>query len=336
MASEGSCQVGGVLSTNGGGTAVLRYGTARDLVLGLEVVVADGRVLDDLRGLRKDNSGYDLKQLFIGAEGTLGIITAAVLRLFPRSREVVTALAAMRDLSAVVELLSRARSASGDDVTAFEVIPGIGVELVLRHIPGTTDPLQRRYEHYALIELSSARPDAALGAVLEKLLADAMEDGLVLDAAIAASEAQREGLWKLRESIPEAEKREGGSIKHDVAVPVFAVPEFIAAATDRVTRELPGVRVVAFGHVGDGNVHFNLTHPEGMDKEAFLARRAHVNRIVHDMVAERGGTISAEHGIGRLKRDELSRYKSAIELELMRRLKAALDPKGIMNPGKVI
>jgi D-lactate dehydrogenase (cytochrome) len=336
MASEGSCQVGGVLSTNGGGTAVLRYGTARDLVLGLEVVVADGRVLDDLRGLRKDNSGYDLKQLFIGAEGTLGIITAAVLRLFPRSREVVTALAAMRDLSAVVELLSRARSASGDDVTAFEVIPGIGVELVLRHVPGTTDPLQRRYEHYALIELSSARPDAALGAVLEKLLADAMEDGLVLDAAIAASEAQREGLWKLRESIPEAEKREGGSIKHDVAVPVFAVPEFIAAATDRVTRELPGVRVVAFGHVGDGNVHFNLTHPEGMDKEAFLARRAHVNRIVHDMVAERGGTISAEHGIGRLKRDELSRYKSAIELELMRRLKAALDPKGIMNPGKVI
>lgn len=336
MASEGSCQIGGVLSTNAGGTAVLRYGTARDLVLGLEVVLADGRVLDMLTGLRKDNSGYDLKQLFVGAEGTLGIITAAVWKLFPRPRQIETALAAVRDLEAMIELLVRARAASGDSVTAFEMIPRLGVDLVLRHIPGAADPLDQRYDHYVLIELSSAQAEAPLARRLEDLLAGAMEDGLVLDAAIAASEAQRQGLWRLREAIPEAQGREGGSIKHDIAVPVSALPEFVARATSRVTREMPGLRVVAFGHAGDGNVHFNLTQPEGADRAAFLEKWEFFNRIVHDLAVELGGTISAEHGIGRLKRDELARYRSAIELELMRRLKSALDPKGIMNPGKVI
>lgn len=336
MASEGSCQIGGVLSTNAGGTAGLRYGTARDLVLGLEVVLADGRVLDMLTGLRKDNSGYDLKQLFVGAEGTLGIITAAVWKLFPRPRQIETALAAVRDLEAMIELLVRARAASGDSVTAFEMIPRLGVDLVLRHIPGAADPLDQRYDHYVLIELSSAQAEAPLARRLEDLLAGAMEDGLVLDAAIAASEAQRQGLWRLREAIPEAQGREGGSIKHDIAVPVSALPEFVARATSRVTREMPGLRVVAFGHAGDGNVHFNLTQPEGADRAAFLEKWEFFNRIVHDLAVELGGTISAEHGIGRLKRDELARYRSAIELELMRRLKSALDPKGIMNPGKVI
>ncbi|MEE9139457.1 MAG: FAD-binding oxidoreductase [Alphaproteobacteria bacterium] len=336
MASEGSCQIGGVLSTNAGGTAVLRYGTARDLVLGLEVVLADGRVLDMLTGLRKDNSGYDLKQLFVGAEGTLGIITAAVWKLFPRPRQIETALTAVRDLEAMIELLVRARAASGDSVTAFEMIPRLGVDLVLRHIPGTADPLDQRYDHYVLIELSSAQAEAPLARRLEDLLAGAMEDGLVLDAAIAASEAQRQDLWRLREAIPEAQGREGGSIKHDIAVPVSALPEFVARATGRVTREMPGLRVVAFGHAGDGNVHFNLTQPEGADRAAFLEKWEFFNRIVHDLAVELGGTISAEHGIGRLKRDELARYRSATELELMRRLKSALDPKGIMNPGKVI
>ncbi len=336
MASEGSCQIGGVLSTNAGGTAVLRYGTARDLVLGLEVVLADGRVLDMLTGLRKDNSGYDLKQLFVGAEGTLGIITAAVWKLFPRPRQIETALAAVRDLEAMIELLVRARAASGDSVTAFEMIPRLGVDLVLRHIPGTADPLDQRYDHYVLIELSSAQAEAPLARRLEDLLAGAMEDGLVLDTAIAASEAQRQDLWRLREAIPEAQGREGGSIKHDIAVPVSALPEFVARATGRVTREMPGLRVVAFGHAGDGNVHFNLTQPEGADRAAFLEKWEFFNRIVHDLAVELGGTISAEHGIGRLKRDELARYRSATELELMRRLKSALDPKGIMNPGKVI
>lgn len=336
MGSEGSCQIGGVISTNAGGTAVLRYGTARDLVLGLEVVLPDGRVISDLKGLRKDNSGYDLKQLFIGAEGTLGIVTAAVLKLFPRPTETATALAAVRDLAAMVELLARARAASGDGVTAFEMISRRCVDLVLAHIPATADPLKTAYAHYALVELSATGAEHAAGRVLEDLLARAMEDGLVLDAVVAASEAQRAGLWRLREAIPEAQTREGGSIKHDIGVPVTAIPEFVARATRRVEGEMPGIRVVAFGHVGDGNVHFNLTQPVGMDKAAFLENWTHFNRIVHDVAIALGGTISAEHGIGRLKRDELLRTKSPAEIELMRRLKSLLDPKGIMNPGKVV
>jgi D-lactate dehydrogenase (cytochrome) len=336
MASEGSCQIGGVLSTNAGGTAVLRYGTARDLVLGLEVVLADGRVLNMLSALRKDNTGYDLKQVFLGAEGTLGIITAAVLKLFPRPRDTATAFVALRDLAAAPELLARLRAASGDAVTAFELISGTGLDFVLRHIPGAASPLAGLFEQLALIELTSADAEAGLRPRLERLLAAALEEGLVRDAAVAVSEAQRLALWRLRESLPEAQKREGASIKHDVAVPVSAVPAFIERATSAVEAELPGIRVVAFGHAGDGNIHFNLSQPVGADGAEFLARWGHFNRLVHDIVASFGGTISAEHGIGRLKREELARTAAPLEIEVMRRLKATLDPQGLFNPGKVI
>jgi len=336
MASEGSCQIGGALSTNAGGTAVLRYGTARDLVLGLEVVLADGRVLDLLSRLRKDNTGYDLKQLFLGAEGTLGIITAAVLKLFPRPRGVATALVALRDLAAAPELLARARAASGDAVVAFELMSGFCLDLVLRHVPGTANPLSRRFDQLVLLELAGAEAGGGLSERLERLLAQALEAGLIRDAAVAASEAQRASLWRLRESLPEAQKHEGASIKHDIAVPVSAVPAFIDEASRRVAAELPGIRVVAFGHAGDGNIHFNLSQPEGADGAAFLAQWGRFNRIVHDIALSFGGTISAEHGIGRLKREELVRTAAPLEIEVMRRLKAALDPLGILNPGKVI
>ncbi|MFZ0694863.1 MAG: FAD-binding oxidoreductase [Alphaproteobacteria bacterium] len=335
MASEGSCQIGGVLSTNAGGTAVLRYGTARDLVLGLEVVLADGRVLDVMTGLRKDNTGYDLKQLFLGAEGTLGIITAAVLKLFPKPREIATAFVALRDLDAAPELLARARAVSNDSVIAFELLSGFALSLVLRHIPGAANPLSGRFEQLALIEMATADADAALGERFERLLGAALSEGLIRDAAVALNETQRQAFWRLRESLPEAQKREGASIKHDVAVPVSAVPAFIARATEAVELEMEGIRVVAFGHAGDGNIHFNLTKPEEVEDAIFLARWMHFNRIVHDVVREFGGTISAEHGIGRLKREELVRTASPLEIEVMRRLKATLDPLGLLNPGKI-
>jgi len=335
MASEGSCQIGGALSTNAGGTAVLRYGTARDLVLGLEVVLADGRVLDVMTGLRKDNTGYDLKQLFLGAEGTLGIITAAVLKLFPKPREIATAFVALHDLEAAPELLARARAVSNDSVIAFELLSGFALSLVLRHIPGAANPLSGRFDQLALIEMATADADAGLGERFERLLGAALSRGLIRDAAVALNETQRQAFWRLRESLPEAQKREGASIKHDVAVPVSAVPAFIAAASKAVELEMHGIRVVAFGHAGDGNIHFNLTKPEGMEDAVFLARWMHFNRIVHDVVRRFGGTISAEHGIGRLKREELVRTASPLEIEVMRRLKAALDPLGLLNPGKI-
>ena len=336
LGAEGSCQIGGNLSTNAGGTAVLRYGNMRQLTLGLEVVLPNGDVWDGLRGLRKDNSGYDLKQIFVGAEGTLGIITAAVLRLFPRPREVVTALAAVRDPAAAVALLGRARAAVGEAVTACELMPRIGVDMAVRHVPNTVDPLSGRLEHYLLVELSSAREGSTLRAGLETLLADAMESGDVLDATIAANEAQAQGLWRLREAIPEALPSEGGSIKHDVAVPVSRVAAFLDEATARVVAALPGVRPVAFGHIGDGNIHFNLSQPEGTDTDSFLGEWERMNRIVHDVVQQMGGSFSAEHGIGRLKRGEMQRYKSAVEIDIMRKLKSALDPDGLMNPDKVL
>ena len=336
LGGEGTCQIGGNLSTNAGGTGVLNYGNARDLVLGLEVVLPDGRVWDGLRALRKDNTGYDLKHLFIGAEGTLGIITAAVLKLFPRPREVVTALVALDRLEAAVELLSRMRAATGDMVTGFELMPCNAIDLARHHLPDLQVPLSGDHEHTILVELSSANPSGGLGAALEGVLGQAFEDGLVRDAAVAASEAQATGLWRIREALPESQKMEGGGIKHDVSVAVSRVPEFIREATARVESVLPGIRVFAFGHVGDGNVHFNLNWPVGADREAFLARWEEFNRIVHDLVAEMGGSISAEHGIGRLKRGELVRYTPDVELDLMRRIKAAFDPSGIMNPGKVL
>ncbi|MEQ8815027.1 MAG: FAD-binding oxidoreductase [Thalassobaculum sp.] len=337
LAAEGSCMIGGNLSTNAGGTNVLKYGNARELVLGLEVVLPDGRIWNGLRGLRKDNTGYDLKQLFLGAEGTLGIITAAVLKLFPKPTDVRSAFCAVPDIASAVTLLGRARAESGDAVETFEFMPRLVIDLVLKHMPDTEDPLQERYEQYVLLELvSTASGESDLGAKLEAILESAFEDGLVLDAAISQSEAQRQEFWKLRENASEAQKIEGASIKHDVSVPVSRIAEFYDAAWERVQKVDGDVRLVGFGHVGDGNLHYNLQAPEGGDGKAFMAKWERFNRAVHDTVVEMGGSISAEHGIGRLKREELAHYKDPVSLDLMRTVKAALDPKGILNPGKVI
>lgn len=336
LASEGSCEIGGNLSTNAGGTAVLRYGNARDLVLGLEVVLADGRVWNGMRGLRKDNTGYDLKQIFLGAEGTLGVITGAVLKLFPRPRAVETSFVAVPDVAAAVRLLRLADEATGGLVTGFELMPRIGIEFVTRHLPGASDPLAAPSPWYVLIELASGGEGDALSQALEAMLETAMEKGLVTDAAIAQSGAQRAEFWRLRESMSDVQRLEGGSIKHDVSVPVSAVAGFIARASRAVEKALPGIRPVPFGHVGDGNIHFNLSQPEGMDKLAYLARWDEMSAIVHGIVREYGGSISAEHGVGRMKRDEIAATKSPVEIELMRTLKRALDPKNILNPGKVV
>src|SRR5262245_39143675 len=336
LAAEGSCQIGGNLSTNAGGITVLRYGNARDLVLGLEVVLPDGQVWDGLRGLRKDNTGYDLKQLFLGAEGTLGIITAAVLKLFPKPIERVTAFVAINDLAAAVELLARCRAGSGDAVTSFELLPRTGIDLGQKFIAGIVEPLAERRDYYVLIELTAAVADSGMRATLERTLERALEDELIADATVADSVEQARRLWFMREAIVELQKFAGASIKHDISLPVSRVPEFLPRAIETVAQTQPGIRPVSFGHVGDGNIHFNLYQPEGMDGAAFLARQPEMNRIVHDIVADLGGSFSAEHGIGRLRRDDMQRYKPALELELMRRIKQALDPDNIMNPGKVV
>jgi FAD/FMN-containing dehydrogenase len=338
LGAEGSCQLGGNLSTNAGGTAVLRYGNARELMLGLEVVLPDGRVWDGLRGLRKDNTGYALRHLFVGAEGTLGIITAAVMKLFPLPRDQETAIAAVPTPEAAVALLNRLQDATGEAVTGYELIGRLPLEMVLRHVAGANDPfLGRVFPHYVLIQLSGQGAEGTLRAPLEETLAAGAADGLVLDAVFAASTAQARAFWRLRDSINEAQKPEGASIKHDVAVPVSRVAEFIARATAAAEAALPGVRVVAFGHVGDGNIHFNLSQPlQGWTRERFLGEWERLQRIVHDLVMEMGGSFSAEHGIGRLKMGELRRYRAPVELELMQALKRTLDPDGIMNPGRLI
>jgi FAD/FMN-containing dehydrogenase len=336
LAAEGSCQIGGNLSTNAGGIHVLRYGNMRELVLGLEVVLPDGRVWDGLRRLRKDNTGYDLKQLFIGAEGTLGIITAAVLRLFPAPAQKATAFIGLTQVEHAMAILERARALAGDQLDCVELMPRLGLEFTLRHIPDTTDPLGDPHPWYLLLELASGKVGDHLAKTLEALLAEAYDDGLIGDAALAASAAQTAAFWRLREGMSEAQKSEGGSIKHDISVPVSRIPEFLARAIPLVEVMVPGVRPVPFGHLGDGNLHFNLTQPAGGDREAFLDRWEEVNRAVHELVVEMGGSISAEHGIGRMKVEELKHFKSAVELELMARVKAALDPDNLMNPGKVI
>ena len=335
LGSEGSCQIGGNLATNAGGLNVLRFGMMREQVLGLEVVLADGRVLDGLQGLRKDNTGYDLKSLFVGAEGTLGIITAATLRLLPPLRSTATAFAAVRDVAAAIELLGQLRAASGDALTSFELMPAIALELVRRHIPGTTDPLGAGADWYVLCELASPAT-AALDATLQAALAAAMEQGLVTDAAVAGSERQRQDFWRLRESVPEAQRRAGPSLKHDISVPVSALPAFVAQASAWVRREVPEGVLVGYGHAGDGNLHFNINLIGSGDAAAFVAREPAIRRAIHDMVAGLDGSFSAEHGIGRLKVGELARYADPVELELMRAVKHALDPRGIMNPGKVL
>jgi FAD/FMN-containing dehydrogenase len=315
---------------------VVRYGMTRDLVLGLEVVLADGRVLSSLDALRKDNTGYDIKQLFLGAEGTLGVITAASLKLFPKVRASATAFAAVPDVQSAVTLLSELRAASGDTVSSFELIPRIGVELTVKHIPGVTDPLDRPYDWYVLCELTSSRASDTLGEILEETLGDALERGLVFDAAIARSERERESLWKMRETIPEAQRIDGASLKHDVSLPIPVLPQFVAKAAAWLAVNVPDGRLVAYGHVGDGNLHFNLNQAPGSDRARFLAREEPIRRAIHDLVREFGGSFSAEHGIGRLKVGELERYASPVELDLMRAVKRAFDPHGILNPGKVL
>jgi len=334
LAAEGSATIGGNLSTNAGGVQVLRYGNMRELTLGLEVVLADGRIWDGLRGLRKDNTGYDLKQLFIGAEGTLGIITGAVLKLFPRPQSRATAWIALADPAAAVALLGRLRQRFGERVSAFEIVGRSALDLVLMHIPGARVPLPQPHLWQLLLELTDAQADADLQARLEGALA--AESDLVEDAAVAKSEAQADALWQLRENISEAQRLEGFSIKHDVALPLSRLAEFIARADAALAEAFPGLRIVCFGHIGDGNLHYNLSKPASQDNARFVAQTARVNRIVHDLVHGLGGSISAEHGLGQLKREEILRYKSAVEMEMMRRVKQALDPDGLFNPGKLL
>ncbi|HSO06948.1 MAG TPA: FAD-binding oxidoreductase [Pelomicrobium sp.] len=336
LGAEGSCQIGGNLSTNAGGEAVLRYGNTRDLVLGLEVVLPDGRVWDGLRGLRKDNTGYDLKQLFIGAEGTLGVITAAVLKLFPRPTATATAFLGVDDPATAVALLSVLRGAVGDRLTGFELMSRVCLELVLRHIPGTADPLGDAHPWYVLVELSDSGESAALAERLMSALEPAMEQGRVRDAVLAQSEAQGHALWRLRDGMAEAQKEEGISIKHDVSVPVSRMARFIDEASEALKAAFPGVRIVAFGHIGDGNVHYNVSMADPGQNAAFIQDSAPVNHVVYEVVAALGGSISAEHGLGQLKREEITRYKAPLELELMRAIKRTLDPQDLMNPGKVI
>ncbi len=336
LGAEGSCRIGGNIATNAGGMGVLRYGNTRELVLGLEVVLPDGSVWNGLKGLRKDNTGYDLKQLFIGSEGTLGVITAAVLKLFPKPLARATAMAGCPDMDSLMGLFARARAQTGDTLSAFEMLSRFAIDLATRHLPEVRDPLAAPHPFYALIELTSSRPGDSLDELLESLLGEAFEVDQVGDAVIATSGPQAAALWALRESVPEAQKHAGGSIKHDVSVPVSRVAELVTRGCDLVEAALPGVRPCPFGHVGDGNIHFNLTQPEGMDRAAFLARWEEMNRIVHDLVVDLGGSISAEHGIGRLKREELAHYAPPAVLGMMRQVKRALDPHNIMNPGKIL
>jgi FAD/FMN-containing dehydrogenase len=336
LGSEGSCQIGGNLSTNAGGTAVLRYGMMRDLVLGLEVVLPDGRILDALKSLRKDNTGYDLRDLFIGAEGTLGVITAAAVKLFSRPATVVTAFVAVPDPQAAVALLSRLRAASGDLVSTFELVPRIGIDLVTQHIPKTSDPFEERYDWYVLLEIGGGKQAGSLREAMESELAAAMEANEVLNAVFAESDTQREALWRLRETIPEAQRIDGASIKHDISVTTSELPRFIVEGTHAVLEIAPLARMVTYGHLGDGNLHFNVNQSHEQSAEEFLALAPRINRAVHDLVAQYGGSFSAEHGIGRLKREELAHYKNPVALEVMKSIKQALDPHGIMNPGKVL
>jgi FAD/FMN-containing dehydrogenase len=336
ISSEGSAQIGGVLATNAGGNNTVRYGNARDLVLGLEVVLPDGQVWNGLRRLHKDNTGYCLRQLFVGSEGTLGIITAAVLKLYPRPREIAVALCAVASPKAALDLFNGLQQHDAAAIQAYEYMSRAGIDLVLRYIPGAALPIATPAEHYALIELATPREGAGLRASLEEVLAAAMEAGIVLDAVIAESGAQRAALWKLREEHSEAQKLAGASIKNDVSVPVSKVPELIRRATEICERLVPGIRCAPFGHLGDGNIHVNLVQPEAADPAAFLARDHELMDAVNEVVRALDGSFSAEHGIGRLKPYMMPEWRGGPELELMRRIKAALDPQGILNPGKLL
>jgi FAD/FMN-containing dehydrogenase len=336
LGSEGSCRIGGNLATNAGGTAVLAYGNMRQLCLGLEVVLPTGEIWDGLRRLKKDNSGYDLRDLFIGAEGTLGVITGAVLKMVPRPRGRQVAYVGLASPNAALALFEKASQRCGTALTGFELMPRIGIEFTTKHIPGVRDPLTSIHPWYALVDISTSDSAETAEAMMQELLAEAFESELVADAAIASSIAQQDAFWHLRESMSEAQKPEGGSIKHDVSVPVSRIPAFLAEADAAVYALMPDARICAFGHLGDGNIHYNISQPVGADKAAFIARWREVNAVVHAVVHRHTGSISAEHGVGQLKRDELVASRPAIETELMRRIKQVFDPAGIMNPGKVI
>jgi FAD/FMN-containing dehydrogenase len=334
LAAEGSCTIGGNLATNAGGTNVIAHGNARDLVFGLEVVLADGRVLSDLSKLRKNNTGYDLKNLFIGSEGTLGIITAAVLKLYPKPRAIETAFIGLASPRAALDLLDLARAMVGGEITSFELIPRIGLDFVLAHFDAR-EVLSRPHAWYVLLELSSQSAQG-LAERLLALLEAASEKHIIEAAAVAASKGQRENFWRLRELLSDAQRHEGGSIKHDISVPIPDIPAFLDEVERAVTSAIPGARLVAFGHAGDGNIHCNVSQPIGASKEAFLARWDEINVIVHGLVVARNGSISAEHGIGQLKCDLLRQVKDKVAIEVMRSIKQTLDPKNILNPGKVL
>ncbi len=336
LPSEGSCQIGGNMGTNAGGVAVLAYGNTRQLIMGLEVVLADGRIVPGLKALKKDNTGYDLRDLFIGSEGTLGIITAAVLKLFPKPAEKATAFIGLPRLDAALDLFTLAQDTSLTNLTAFEFLSREGLEMLCRNFPTNRIPMEERYPWYILLEISGARADGQAGREMEAILTAAAEAGTISDAVIAASLSQAADFWKLRELMPEAQKPEGGSAKHDVSVPIANLPQFIERAHVIVERICPGARPVPFGHFGDGNIHYNISQPVGADRAQFTKTGFDINAAIHDLVHELRGSISAEHGIGRSKRDELPRFKSAVELELMRGIKSVFDPNGILNPGKVI
>ena len=336
LGAEGTCQIGGTIATNAGGMNVLRYGNARDLVLGLEAVLPDGRVWNGLRRLRKDNTGYDLKHLLIGSEGTLAVITAAVLHLFPRPVETATALLAVPKVAAALEVFTHLRADSGDLLSSAELMPRTGIELALANVAGATFPLELTHAFHLLVQLASSRRGSDLSEILEATLAQALEENLVLDGTIAASQGQADALWFLREAIVEGQRLHGVQIKHDVSVPVSRIPVFIERATRAVETALPGTLVVAFGHIGDGNIHFNLSPPPGADDATFLERGAALTRLVHDTAADLDGSISAEHGLGQLKRLEIRRYKPGLEMELMERIKRSFDPADLINPGKVV
>lgn len=335
LGAEGSCQIGGNIATNAGGINVLRYGTTRNLVLGLEAVLPDGRIWDGMRGLRKDNTGFDLKHLLIGSEGTIGIITGAVLKLFPKPTASETALVALPDVASAIALLSHMKAALGEQVSAFELIGRSLIDITLKHVAGHDDPMPDRHPWYVLLRVDSQGEPGSLKEALANALAAAMEQGLVVDAILASSDAQAQKLWRMREDFAEAQRLAGGVIGHDISVPVSKIPAFLARADVALVKAYPGVTLAAFGHVGDGNLHYNPARPNGWDPLLFKAERSTVNRIVHDIVVSLGGSISAEHGIGRLRLEENYHYKSAVEMDLMHAIKRAFDPANIMNPGKV-
>ncbi|GGB51664.1 oxidoreductase [Roseibium aquae] len=336
LGAQGSCQIGGNISTNAGGTSVLAYGNTRDLVLGLEVVLPNGEIWNGLRSLRKDNTGYDLKHLFIGAEGTLGIITAATLKLFPKPKKLEAAFVGLADPASALRLFSIAREQAGPLLTGFELMPRIGVEFCLRHLEHTRDPLEAPHPWYVLMEISSGSEVFETRDLLEAILGEALEEGVVEDAAFAQNLQQVQDFWHIRHGMSEVQKAEGGSIKHDVSVPVASIPAFLDKAMAAVEDFVPGCRPVPFGHLGDGNIHFNVSQPLDADKQAYLDKWDAMNEIVHGIVLDFSGSISAEHGIGRLKKDLLTKVKSPIELELMRQIKRTLDPKGLLNPGRIL